>query len=124
MGDLPLIAGGRINDPDLAEYVIEDGIGDMVFFGREHVCDPWLPNKMKEGRVDEISPCISCNESCLGYFFADGGISCLVNPRTGNEGEYNYDVVPEERRKKIAIIGAGPGGLVATWTAARQGTHG
>lgn len=121
VGELPLIAGGRINDPDLAEYVVADGIGDLVFFGREHVCDPYLPSKIKEGKVDEISTCISCNESCLSYLLTGAGISCLVNPRTGHEGEFNYDPVPEDRRKKIAIVGAGPGGLVSAWTAAAKG---
>lgn len=121
VGDLPVVAGGRINDPDLAEYVVADGIGDMVFFGREHVCDPHFPEKIIDGRLDEISPCISCNESCLSYLLQNRPIGCLVNPMAGHEYEWDLDPVPEDRRKKIVIIGAGPGGLVAAWTAAARG---
>ena len=119
---IPVIGGGRINDPDLAEWVIANGVADLVFFGREHVCDPYLPRKIMEGRTEEISPCISCNESCLGYL---GGpevhISCLVNPMTGHEFEGIYELKEAAHKKKVAIIGAGPAGLMMAWVAAARG---
>ena len=119
---IPVIGGGRINDPDLADWVIADGVADMVFFGREHVCDPHLANKIISGNTEDISPCISCNESCLGYL---GGpeveISCLVNPRTGREAYGIYELKEAENKKHIAVIGAGPAGLMLAWTAAQRG---
>lgn len=83
--------------------------------------DPELPNKVKEGRFDEISPCISCLQSCIGYLGNPERwkISCLVNPCTGHEGE--YDLSEAEVKKKVMIAGGGPGGLIAAWVAAKKG---
>ena len=117
---IPVCTVGRINDPDLAEMIIATGKADLVALGRESICDPEIPNKMKEDRAAEISPCIACEESCHGYLFGPHTtISCLVNPMTGNEGKYS--LAPAAVKKHVVIIGAGPAGLVAAWNAAAKG---
>lgn len=117
---VPVIAVGRINDPYLAEMVVDTGIADMVALGRESLADPEFPNKVAEGRIDEISPCIACEQSCHGYLFSPRAkISCLVNPFTGNEGR--YDLSPAAKSKKVMVVGSGPAGLFAAWVAAAKG---
>ena len=117
---IPVIAVGKINDPYLADMVVSSGIADMVSLGRESLCDPAFPNKVAENRIDEISPCIACEQSCHGYLFSPREtISCLVNPFTGNEGRFNLD--PAARSRKVMVVGAGPAGLFAAWVAAAKG---
>jgi NADPH-dependent 2,4-dienoyl-CoA reductase/sulfur reductase-like enzyme len=105
----------------LAEDVLKSGRADAICFGRESIADPEIPNKVKEGRLDEISPCIACLQSCLGYLFdaSVNKVSCLVNPVTGHEGE--YDLSEAKTKKKVMIVGAGPAGLEAAWVAAKRG---
>lgn len=119
--NIPVISVGRYNNMFLIEDVLRAGRVDMVALGRESICDPEIPNKVAEGRLDEISYCIGCVQSCLGYLFdaSKNKISCLVNPVTGHEGE--YDLSPVANPKKVLVVGGGPGGLIAAWTAAKKG---
>ncbi len=118
---IPVFSVGRYNNVHIAEDVLKSRRADMICFGRESLADPDLPNKVIEGRIDEISPCIACLQSCLGYLFnpSINKISCLVNPVTGHEGE--YDLSEAKHKKKVLIIGAGPAGLEAAWMAAKRG---
>lgn len=118
---VPVIAVGRINDPLLAESIIESGYADLVSIGRQSLADPEFPNKISENKIDEIAPCIACEQSCIGYLHdpAIGKISCLVNPLTGHEG--SIKILPAQNPKKIMVIGAGPAGLLASWIAAMRG---
>lgn len=119
--NIPVIAVGRINTPELAEDVLTTGKADFVSLGRESLADPEFPNKVAEGRTGEISPCISCLQSCAGYLMDPNKlkISCLVNPRTGHEGEFKLEEAAE--KKKVMIVGSGPAGLLAAWVAAKRG---
>ncbi len=118
---IPVITVGRFNNMYVAEDVLKNERADLVAFGRESIGDPEIPNKVKEGRINEISPCIACLQSCLSrltdpnYF----KISCLVNPLTGHEGEYDLSVTP--KKKKVLVAGSGPAGLEAAWVAAKRG---
>ncbi len=118
---IPVITVGRINDPNLAEDILEGGKADLVSLGRESIADPELPNKTAAGMINEISPCIGCMQACVGYLFDPKylKISCLVNPFTGREGELKIEkaAVP----KKVVVVGGGPGGLEAAWVAAKKG---
>lgn len=119
--NIPVISVGRFNNMHMAEDVLLSKRADLIAFGRESLADPELPNKVKEGRIDEISPCIACLQSCLGYVFDPviKQVSCLVNPVTGHEDE--YDLGPTLVRKNVLVVGGGPAGLEAAWVAAKKG---
>lgn len=116
---IPLITTNRINTPQVAEEVLADGCADMVSMARPFLADPELVNKAQAGREDEINTCIGCNQACLDHVFKRKTSSCLVNPRACHETELVYTKSP--RRKKIAVVGAGPGGLAAAMVAAQRG---
>ncbi|MDR2183439.1 MAG: FAD-dependent oxidoreductase, partial [Clostridiales bacterium] len=116
---IPVIAVGRINDPHVADSIIESGKADFAGMARASLIDPALPNKAMEGKFEDIRHCIGCNHGCLGILFANGPIKCVLNPELGNE----HKGLPEKAAtpKKIAIAGAGPAGLEAAIYAALAG---
>lgn len=116
---IPLVATNRINMPDVAEKILADSSADMVSMARPFLADPEIVLKAIEDRADEINTCIACNQACLDHVFEQKKISCLVNPRAGHETELNY--LPAEKKKKIAVVGAGPAGLAASTVAALRG---
>ncbi len=116
---IPVIAVGRIKRPQMADKVIAEGGADLVSMGRALLADPDLPQKAREGRFDQIIPCLSCN-NCIKTLRA-GQVRCTVNPRTGNEGRFK--LARAARPKKVWVIGGGPGGLKAADIAARRGHH-
>ena len=116
---IPLITTNRINTPEVAENVLADGCADMVSMARPFLADPELVNKAKDGKEDEINTCIACNQACLDHVFKRKTSSCMVNPRACHETELNY--LPVAQGKKVAVVGAGPGGLAAATVAAQTG---
>lgn len=116
--DIPVISVGRYN-PIIAENALLSGCADFIDFGRASIAEPELPNKVKEGRLDEITPCIGCTQSCIGYVFVGNPISCLVNPITGHE--FEWDMSKVEKPKNVLVVGAGPAGLEAALVAAKKG---
>ncbi len=116
---IPLVATNRINMPDIAENILEEGCADMVSMARPFLADPELVLKAIEDRAEEINTCIACNQACLDHTFTLQICSCIVNPRACHETELNY--FPTENPKKIAVVGAGPAGLEASTIAARRG---
>jgi len=117
--NIPLIATNRINMPDVAEQILQDGCADMVSMARPFLADPELVLKAIEGRADEINTCIACNQACLDHTFTMQVCSCIVNARACHETELNY--LPVHVKKKIAVVGAGPAGLAAATIAAERG---
>ncbi|MBN1106118.1 MAG: FAD-dependent oxidoreductase [Deltaproteobacteria bacterium] len=115
---IPVMAVGRINDPLIAEALVRDNKADLVCMGRGLLADPEMPKKAKEGRLDDIRICIACN-TCMESIFRRGRVECLVNPTLGREKE--MVIRPAQTRKKVMVIGGGPGGLQAAWVAARRG---
>jgi len=116
---IPLITSNRINMPETAEKVLAEGHADMVSMARPFLADPEWVNKAKADKADEINTCIGCNQACLDHVFVQKVASCLVNPRACHETELNY--LPTEKKKKIAVVGAGPAGLAASTLAAQRG---
>ncbi len=116
---VPVIAVGRINDPDLAHDIISSGKADMVALGRQSVADPEWPLKVAENRLDEIVKCLSCNEGCLDTAWGENPINCVQNPTVGKETDY-ASYMPA-KLKKVIIAGGGPAGLEAARIAALFG---
>jgi len=83
--DVPVIAVGGLNDPDAAEGVLEAGRADLIAIGRGLIADAELPNKVREGRLDEIVECVLCNEKCYGNLQHGQPIGCAQNPASGQE---------------------------------------
>ena len=117
--NIPIITSNRINMPDVAESVLEDGCADMVSMARPFLADAEFVKKAAEGNAAKIAPCIACNQACLDHTFAGKLTTCLVNPRACNETELVYE--PAETHKTIAIVGAGPAGLSTAMVAAERG---
>ena len=116
---LPLITSNRINTPEVAERLLEDGMADMVSLARPFLADPDFVAKARAGRADEIAPCIACNQACLDHTFSGKIASCLVNPAAAHEAE--LALAPTDAPKRIAIVGAGPAGLATAIAAATRG---
>ena len=116
--DLPVMTVGRINDPLMANKIIETGKADLVCIGRGLMADPKMPKKAMQGRFDDIRTCIACN-TCMESIFRKGRVECLVNPALGREKELEIRLV--KTPKKVMVIGGGPGGLNAAWVATRRG---
>ncbi len=116
--NIPVMTVGRINDPLIANAILEKKQADLVCMGRGLLADPEMPNKAREGRLDEIRTCIACN-ACMESIFRNGRIECLVNPTLGREKEMT--LVPTRKPKKIMVVGGGPGGLNVAWVAAKRG---
>lgn len=119
--NIPIIGVGRINDPLLAEEVILSGKMDMVAMGRASLADPDLPNKAKEGRLEDIVRCVACTQGCIGEKARGNVLCCLVNPSLGHEGDKTYQIKAAESKKKIFVIGGGISGCEAAIVAARRG---
>ncbi|MCR5484168.1 MAG: FAD-dependent oxidoreductase, partial [Clostridiales bacterium] len=118
---VPVVAVGKLGYPDLAEQALRDEMCDMIMLGRPLLADPEWPNKARSGRVKEIRPCIGCQEACINEFVDGGHPQCAVNPRTAFEEIFDKDPPKAECPKKIAVVGAGPAGIVCAVTAAQRG---
>jgi 2,4-dienoyl-CoA reductase-like NADH-dependent reductase (Old Yellow Enzyme family)/thioredoxin reductase len=116
---VPVIVAGKLNDPLLAESVIADGKADLVAIGRGLVADADWPNKVREGRWEEIRACIACNQGCIGALVAGMPFTCLVNPEAGREWE--LALRPAVQAKRVWIAGGGPAGLETARVAALRG---
>jgi len=116
---IPVIASNRINTPELADALLADGTADLVSMARPLLADPEFARKAREGRADEIAPCIACNQSCLDLIFTERSASCLVNPRAGREIEFTD--APAHAPKRVAVVGAGPAGMAFAVEAAGRG---
>lgn len=116
---IPLITTNRINTPDVAESVLENGDADMVSMARPFLADPEFMLKANQGKSDQINTCIACNQACLDHAFKNQLVSCLVNPRACAETLLNFG--KSECSKKLAVIGAGPAGMSFAVYAAQRG---
>ena len=119
--EVPIVAVGKLGYPDLAEQALRDGKCDMIMLGRPVLADADWCNKAYAGKVEDIRPCIGCQEGCVNEFVEGGHPQCAVNPRTGFEELLPAVPTPAEVRKRIAVIGAGCAGLNFAITAAQRG---
>jgi len=121
--DVPVFARGRIIDPVQAEDILANNQADMVAICRALIADPEFANKAREGRLDEIRPCIGCNEGCFARILIGLlPLSCTMNPVVGMETRQGWQQLePATKKKKVMVIGGGPAGLEAARVASLRG---
>ncbi|MCM3766973.1 NAD(P)/FAD-dependent oxidoreductase [Neobacillus niacini] len=116
---IPIMNAGN-HTPESGVKLIESGNADFVMYGRPLIADPELPNKLFEGRREDVRPCIRCNEECIGRIAGRlTKLSCSVNIQACNEKRFAIEKT--EAPKQIVVIGGGPGGLEAARVAALEG---
>ena len=116
---IPVITSNRINNPETAEEVLASGCADMVSMARPFLADADFVNKAAAGKGATIAPCIGCNQACLDHTFSGKISTCLVNPRACHETELVYSRTAAP--KSVAVVGAGPAGLMAALVADQRG---
>ncbi|HVJ06403.1 MAG TPA: NAD(P)/FAD-dependent oxidoreductase [Candidatus Saccharimonadales bacterium] len=116
---IPLLNAGN-HTPDSALKALESGNTDFVIFGRQLIADPQMPNKLMDGRPEDVRPCIRCNEECVGRILTRSTcISCSVNPVAFAEKRFALRKTDEPRQ--VVVVGGGPAGLEAARAAAAKG---
>jgi len=115
---IPVLGHGKLFDPALAEKAVADEKLDYVGLAHQLLADPAWPNKVKEGRTYDITPCIGCNE-CLLAGFSGKHYYCSVNPLC--YAEKDYPLTPAAEKRSVLVVGGGPGGMEAAITAAQRG---
>ena len=116
--DKPIFNAG-MHTPESAEKALADGKIDAPMFGRASIADPDLPNKIWEGRRDDVRPCLACNTYCSGHLVVNKPISCAVNAEANYE--FEYKITQTKDPKKVVVIGGGPGGMEAARVAKLSG---
>jgi len=121
--NVKIFAAGKITDPLLADQILIRGDADLVVMMRAQIADPELANKIREGRYQDIIPCVGCNQACLGHVLTWGiPISCILNPTIGREKQWGIGtLVKAPKTKRVLIVGAGPAGCEASIIAAKRG---
>jgi len=115
--EIPVSGVGRLSFAE-ADKAIKDGKMDLAVFGRQFMADPEFPQKLREGREDEIRLCSRCLH-CLHIMWTYQPVQCRCNPFAGNE--LTMKITPAKKKKKVMVVGAGPAGLEAARVASLRG---
>ncbi len=116
----PTFHAAKIPDVATARHAIASGLVDMVGMTRAHMTDPHIVRKIIEGREDDIRPCVGANY-CLDRIYNAGAAYCIHNAATGRETTIPHEIPKAVHKRKVVIVGAGPGGLEAARVAAERG---
>lgn len=121
--DIPVSIVGKFRDPEECSRMISEGDTDFVTIGRQMLSDPHWCNKVLTGKLDEIRPCLNCNEGCISRLITiEGDVRCVMNPYVGYDDKYNeHNPIPAAAPKNIAVIGGGPAGMQFAITASARG---
>ena len=117
--DVPVLCAGRMDDPDMAEGAVMDGVCDIISLGRPLLADPDYVNKLRRGERKCIRPCISCQEGCMGRIQEYSMVNCAVNPQAARERVTAYN--PVLKAKRVLVIGGGVAGCEAARVLAERG---
>ncbi len=117
---MPTFHAARIPDVATARHAVAEGLLDMVGMTRAHMADPHIVQKITEGREQDIRPCVGATY-CLDRIYQAGEALCIHNPATGRELSMPHVITPAHKRRRVVVIGAGPGGLEAARVAAERG---
>ncbi|MGB8982085.1 MAG: NAD(P)-binding protein, partial [Anaerolineales bacterium] len=119
----PVVGVGRYTSPDSMVSAVQRGVLDFIGAARPSIADPFLPNKVREGRVEDIRECIGCN-ICVTGDMRFVPIRCTQNPTMGEEwrrGWHPEIIAPKKSEKEVMIVGAGPAGLEAAQALGQRG---
>lgn len=116
---IPVIAVGRLNAV-LGEWILENGMADLIALGRSLVADPELPNKIAAGKYEEVRPCTACLV-CFDKFRKSEYPRCQVNAAWGKQAARDVEIVPARKKKQVMVVGGGPAGMEAARVAAIRG---
>jgi 2-enoate reductase len=116
--NIPIITAGRLGYPEIAERILQENEADFIGLGRALLVDPEWPNKVRDGKTDDILTCIGCND-CMHAVSTNSSISCALNPLTGKEKD--LAIKPAGIKKSVLIVGGGPAGMEAARIAALRG---
>ena len=120
---LPVFHACRVNDLATARHAIRDGLVDMIGMTRAHLADPHIVSKLSSGREDDIRPCVGAGY-CIDSLFFTGLARCAHNPATGREETLTHLIARTNKdKKRIVVVGGGPGGLEAARVSAERGHH-
>ena len=117
--DVPVFTGHRVHNIETARELIRDGVCDMVALGRALIADPFMPEKARTGREEDVVHCVACAQGCFDHLFQLQQVRCLCNPRAGREAECLIEKTNEP--KKVLVIGGGAAGMSAALAADEKG---
>lgn len=119
---IPISVSGKILEPELAEQVLTEGMADFIGLGRALLADPRFLQKAKAGKLTEICKCVACLRCAEAILKPpEMPMVCTVNPAVGREKEFQAGMKPAVKKKKVLVIGGGPGGMEAALVAAQRG---
>ncbi len=119
----PIVTVGRYTSPESMLRLVKSGIADFVGAARPSIADPFLPNKIRDGRFDDIRECIGCN-ICYAHNSRSVPIRCTQNPTMGEEWRSDWHpeiIAPRSADERVLIVGAGPAGLEAARALGQRG---
>lgn len=116
---VPVLTAGRMGYPQLAADALQEGKCDMVVLGRPLLADPEFVNKMRQGNIQDIRPCLSCHDGCFNRAHSMRLMSCAVNPQCNREKEAAF--CKADHTKSCLVIGGGPAGMEAARVLALRG---
>jgi 2,4-dienoyl-CoA reductase (NADPH2) len=116
---VPVFASNRLGDPLVAERALRSGAADMICWGRPLLADPELPIKVQQRRLNEMVPCIGCNQGCFDQLLSGFSVCCVLNPRVGREAD--TEIKEAKVKKKILVAGGGPAGMEFALVAKQRG---
>ncbi len=117
----PVVAVGALTRPEDMEELIANGKADMVCCARATLADPEFPNKLRDGREDEMRPCVRCMYCMSSMMSGNKHIHCSVNPTLGYELTNREPAPKAEEKKKVLVVGGGVAGIQAALTSAERG---
>jgi 2,4-dienoyl-CoA reductase-like NADH-dependent reductase (Old Yellow Enzyme family)/thioredoxin reductase len=120
--NIPVITVGSINNPQLANEILSKGDADFIAVGRQAIADPYFAKKAKEGRPEDIVPCIRCMVGCTERGLRSRRyVKCAVNVAALREEEYKTEMEPTKKPKRVAVVGGGPAGMQSAISATLRG---